>query len=305
MTAKNILHMLTPHRHVSPFDVNMAADAGFDVIVPYENVTLDEVGDLVQDAMFSRPPHDGASTAIFFGGDDAVLALDMIDAAKKARVSPFGTHAFADPQGSFTTAAAMVACTEKVLKEKKNQDLKGTRIAVFGATGVVGYCAAVIAALEGAKVTLVGHSGLERVKARADEMKQRFGVDVAAVNGASDAEKADVLAETEVVFAAAKAGVRVLTTALLAGAPKLLAAADVNAVPPSGIEGIDVFDLGKEIAGTETHGIGALGIGALAIGNVKYQTESGLFKRMIASDEVLVLDFRDAFTLARTLVPDL
>jgi methylene-tetrahydromethanopterin dehydrogenase len=300
MAAKNILHMLTPHKHVSPFDVNMAADAGFDVIVPYEAVTLEEVADLVQDAIFSRPPHYGASTAIFFGGDDAVLALDMIDAAKKALVPPFGTHVFADPQGSFTTAAAMVACTEKVLQEKKGRGLKDARIAVFGATGVVGYCAAVIAALEGAEVTLVGHSGVERVQARADEMKQRFGVDVAAVNGASDAEKADVLTETEVVFAAAKAGVRVLTASLLSGAPKLLAAADVNAVPPSGIEGVDVFDLGKEIPGTS-----ALGIGALAIGNVKYQTESGLFKRMIASDEVLALDFRDAFTLARTLVPDL
>ena len=300
MAAKNILHMLTPHKHVSPFDVNMAADAGFDVIVPYESVTLEEVGDLVQDAIFSRPPQDGVSTAIFFGGDDAVLALDMIDAARNALVPPFGTHIFADPQGSFTTAAAMVACTEKVLRVKKDRSLKGARIAVFGATGVVGYCAAVIAALEGAKVTLVGHNGAQRVQARADEMKQRFGVDVDAVNGATDAEKTAVLAETEIVFAAAKAGVRVLTGQILANAPKLLAAADVNAVPPSGIEGVDVFDLGKEIAGTA-----ALGIGALAIGNVKYQTESGLFKRMIESDKVLALDFRDAFTLARTLVPDL
>ena len=30
--AKNILHMLTPLAHMSPFDVNMAADAGFDVV---------------------------------------------------------------------------------------------------------------------------------------------------------------------------------------------------------------------------------------------------------------------------------
>ena len=48
-----------------------------------------------------------------------------------------------------------------------------------------------------------------------------------------------------------------------------------------------------------------VGIGALAVGNVKYQTESGLFRRMIEADEVLALDFRDAFILARTLVPEL
>ena len=39
----------------------------------------------------------------------------------------------------------MVACVEKVLKEKKQRDLKGLRVAIFGATGVVGFSAAVIA----------------------------------------------------------------------------------------------------------------------------------------------------------------
>ena len=52
MAQKNILHMLTPHKHVIPFDVNMAADAGYDLILPYESVELTEVADLVQDAIF-------------------------------------------------------------------------------------------------------------------------------------------------------------------------------------------------------------------------------------------------------------
>ena len=46
---------------------------------------------------------------------------------------------------------------------------------------------------------------------------------------------------------------------------------------------------------------GALGVGALAIGNVKYRTESGLFKQMTESKTALRLDFRQAFELARTL----
>ncbi|WAJ26785.1 methylene-tetrahydromethanopterin dehydrogenase N-terminal domain-containing protein [Antarcticirhabdus aurantiaca] len=298
MAKKNILHMLTPHKHVSPFDVNMALDAGYDAVLPYEGVGLDEVADLVQDVIFSRPPDHGTASAVFFGGDDAVLALDMIEAAKQALVPPFGTNIVADPAGSFTTAAAMVACAEKVLKTKAGRDLKGARVAVFGATGVVGYCAAVIAALEGAEVTLVGHSGVPRVQKRADEMKSRFGVAVAAADGSSDEAKRAVLAEAQLVFAAAKAGIRVLSAEQVAGAANLLVAADVNAVPPAGIEGIDVFDMGKPIGGSA-----ALGIGALAIGNVKYGTESGLFKRMIEAENPLVLDFRDAFALARTLVP--
>jgi methylene-tetrahydromethanopterin dehydrogenase len=56
------------------------------------------------------------------------------------------------------------------------------------------------------------------------------------------------------------------------------------------------MDNGVELVG------GSLGIGPLAIGNVKYQTESRLFQQMAVSEKALCLDFRDAFTLARTLV---
>ena len=34
---------------------------------------------------------------------------------------PFQLSVFADPAGSFTTGAAMVACVERVLKEKKQR----------------------------------------------------------------------------------------------------------------------------------------------------------------------------------------
>ena len=108
---------------------------------------------LVQDAIFSRPPDAGVDTGIFIAGKDVSLALDMFDAAKKAMVPPFQVSVFADPAGSFTTAAAMVAKVEKALEKKFERGLKDTRIAIFGATGVVGFCTAVIAAKEGAKVT--------------------------------------------------------------------------------------------------------------------------------------------------------
>ncbi|WAP68681.1 NAD(P)-dependent methylenetetrahydromethanopterin dehydrogenase [Jiella pelagia] len=297
MAAKNILHMLTPHKHVSPFDVNMAIDAGYDSVTPYEGVTLEEVADLVQDVIFSRPPDRGVNSAVFFGGDDAVLALDMIDAAKNALVPPFGCNIMADPAGSFTTAAAMVALVEKKLKDEKGKALSDVTITVFGATGVVGYCAAVIAALEGAKVRIVGYSGLERVQKRADEMKKRFGANVEPADGSSDEKNTEAVRDVEVIFSAAKAGVQVLSLKQLQAAKKLLVAADVNAVPPLGLEGIDVMASGEPIEGTN-----ALGIGALAVGPLKSDTEQGLLKRMIASEEPQTLDFRDAFQLARKLV---
>src|SRR5262249_23236815 len=163
MADKHILHMVTPLKHMSPFNVNMAVDAGFNAMLTYTNVTLDEVTGLVQNAIFSRPPKVGVKTGMFFGGKKATLALHLLARAREALVPPLGISFFADPNGSFTTAAAMVACVEKTLKEKKNLALKGRKVAVFGATGVVGYSAAVIAGLEGADVTLVGYDGIKRV----------------------------------------------------------------------------------------------------------------------------------------------
>jgi len=292
--AKNILHMVTPLAHTSPFDVNMALDAGYDATIPYTNVSLGEIAGLVQDAMFSRPPRDAARTGVFIAGKDAFLALDMLDAAAKALLKPFEISLFADPAGSFTTAAAMIAVVEKALQEKKNRELKGVAISIFGATGVVGTAAGVIGALEGASVTFVGHDGTARVGRHADEVKRRFGVEVAVADGSTPEKKTALLASTEVALCAAKAGVRVLDASQIANAGNLLAAADVNAVPPLGIEGLD---LNANATPLGTHG--ALGFGALAIGNVKYRTEASLFKRMAASESARRFDFRQAFEVAR------
>jgi methylene-tetrahydromethanopterin dehydrogenase len=296
MADKNILHMVTPAKHASPFDVNMALDAGYDTVLAYTNVTLDEVTGLVQDAIFSRPPKVGARTGMFFGGKNASLALDMLAKAKKALVPPFGISFFADPSGSFTTAAAMVACVEKILRDKKKRELKGLRVAVFGATGVVGFAAAVIAALEGSDVTLVGYDGIKRVSDSAKEIKTRFNVDVRAADGSDDGKKSAILADTEAALCAGRAGVLILSEPQIAAAKSLLIAADVNAVPPAGIEGLDMHANGTELA---PHG--AVGLGPLSIGNIKYKTESGLFQKMIAAAKPVQFDFRDAFAHAREL----
>lgn len=296
MAEKRILHLLSPLPHASPFDLNMALDAGYDAVIPYTNVTLDQIADLVQDAIFSRPPKDGAKTCVFIGGKNALAALDMLDRAKKAMVPPFVISLFADPAGSFTTAAAMVARLERTLRTTHNRALAGTQIAVFGATGVVGFASAVISALEGAHVTLVGHDGAQRVREAADEAKVRFGVNMNAADGSTGELKAALLHGADVALCAGKAGVQIIDADLLKATPGLLAVADVNAVPPLGVAGLDLFSDGASInAG------GTAGIGALAIGQTKYQTEFGLFRRLIESGKPLTLDFRDAFVLAREL----
>lgn len=297
MAAKAILHMLSTLKHMSPFDVNMALDAGYDATIPYCNVTLEEVTALVQDAMFSRSPGAALRTGIFFAGRDAIMALDMLDAAQKALLKPFEVSLFADPYGSFTTAGAMVACAEKLLREKKQRGLKGARIVVYGATGVVGFSSGVISALEGAEVTMVGYSGIDRIRKSTEEIEKRFGVKTTPADGSTPEQVRKLLLDSEIAFCAARAGVQVLSKADLAAAKSLLIAADVNAVPPLGVEGLGLHDNGVVISES-----GALGIGALAIGDIKYGTESGLFKRMASSDKPLRLDFRHAFALARELV---
>jgi len=294
--AKNILHMMTPLAHMSPFDVNMAIDAGYDATVSYTRVALEEITGLVQDAMFSRSPRDAMRTGVFIGGKDALLALDMLDAAGKALLKPFEISLFADPAGSFTTAAAMIAVVEKTLRDKKGRELRGAAVSVFGATGVVGTASGVIAALEGASVTFVGREGTERAARHAAEVSRRFGVNIAVADASTPEKRTAILEATEVALSAAKAGVRVLEAAQIAGAANLLVAADVNAVPPPGIEGLDPHANGAPLGER-----GAVGIGAFAIGNVKYRTESGLFKQMTESKTPLRLDFRQAFDLARTL----
>ena len=295
--ATPILHMLSPQKHMSPFDVNMAADAGYKVIVPYINVQLEETTALVQDAIFSRPPDYGSHTGMFIGGKDAILALDMLEAARKALVPPFQLSVLADPAGSFTTAAAMVACVERVLKQKFGRGWAGTKVAVFGATGVVGFASSIITALEGAKVQLVAHRGVDRVIKSAAVSKERFGVDLEAVAGETEDQKRAIIENAEVVFAAAAAGVQVISKEQKQYAKNLLVVAYVNAVPPPGVEGMELFMDGAPLPDCD-----AFGVGPLAIGDIKYKTESGLFKQMIGSKEPVMLDFRHAFALARQLV---
>jgi methylene-tetrahydromethanopterin dehydrogenase len=286
--ATPILHMLDPRKHVSPFDVNMAADAGYKVIVPYTGVEITDVTPLIQDAIFSRPPNYGVRTGFFMGGKDALVALDMIDAAKKAMVPPFECSVFADPAGSFTTAAAMVACVERVLKFKFGKTWKGTKVAVFGATGVVGFASSIIAALEGAQVQLVAHRGVDRVIKSAAVSKERFGVDLEAVAGETAEQKAEIISNAEVIFAAAAAGVTVVSKEHKGLAKNLLVIADVN--------GMELFMDGEKLPGCE-----ALGVGPLAIGDIKYKCESGLFKQMLDSDKPLALDFRHAYDMCKKL----
>lgn len=299
MEKPSILHLFTAAKNASPFDVNMAFDAGFDKVMPYTDVALSEVAGLTQDTIFSRSPSGVKHEGIFIGGRDIDLAIQMLKAAQSAMFAPFACSVFADPSGAFTTAAAMIAKVEAQYQSKLGEDLNGKTLSVFGATGPVGGCAAIIAAHCGANVRLVAHNSLAKVDAKAQSWNSQYQIDMQVVDGTDDLKKVVILAQSDVVICAAAAGVQVITTSQLQAANNIKVVADVNAVAPNGIEGLDVANDGKLIAGTQI-----IGIGALAIGQLKYATQQQLLKQMLPreGEKPQYLEFMAAFHLARALL---
>lgn len=291
-----LLHVFNPTKNVSPFDVNMAYEAEFDGVIPYGEVTLEEVHDLTQDTIFSRGPTGVKRTGIFIGGREFGLAMDMLNRARAAMVPPFEVSVFADPSGAITTAAALIACVEVQLKKKTGDDLQDKNLYIIGGTGPVGVCAGILAANCGANVYLVSHRGADAAQHIADEYNKRFDVKMKGADGGSDEAHGKYLRDCDIVIGSAKAGLQVLSKKQMAAAPKLQIAADVNAVPPLGLEGVGVHDMGKELDFTQNK---ALGIGALAIGNVKYKVHYRMFELMKQTDKALYLDHNEAFKAAR------
>lgn len=299
MSRDTILHMLTAAGNLSPFDVNMAIDAGWQHCIPYVAVTPQQVSDLTQDAIFSRGPKGVKRTGIFIGGRDIHVAMDMLENARKAMVPPFAVSVFADPSGAFTTAAAMVACVEKHLAAQGGESLSDKTALVIGGTGPVGMTCAMLVSKAGGRAVIVSHDSAEKAQHAADLCKKRYAVDLAAADGSTDERICRLMTDADIVFSAAKAGVQVLSARHLAAAERVTVLCDVNAVPPAGIAGVGVMDDGVPVAGTPRN---ALGIGALAVGNVKYQTQQALLQQMVAATDPVYLHFEQAFVMAREKV---
>ena len=290
--------MFSPQENVSPFDVNMACDAGYDAIIPYTNVTLPDIKSLVQDAIFSRSLSNAKKTGIFICGKDVSLALDMMDSAKKSMVPPFEVSVFPDPAGSFTTAAAMVACTEKTLKDKFNTTLKNKEIVIYGGKGIVGGISAVMCSEAGAHCKIIGYDGISNVQKKADEYKKRFGVNVTPADGSNDKLNSSYLPDAEIIFCAARAGTEVINNEQIKLAKNAMVIADVNAVPPAGISGVELKDDDTK------HSCGALSIGPLTSGDLKVKTQYKMFEKMCTTDKPLYLNFDEALNIAREILND-
>jgi hypothetical protein len=272
--VRRILLHLDTSAHPSVFDRIVAYDAGADEVMSYGGVTADSVRDLVHGAMFTRGPKDLHHTAIFIGGTDMAAGEQLLSAVRDAFFGPMRVSVMLDSNGSNTTAVAAVA---KLLQAVG--DASGRRAVVTAATGPVGLRAAGLLARAGARVGATSRQA--RRGALADRIQRRFGGTVDEVAMPDSSHAAAALEGADLLLSAGASGVQLVPRNAWFGRG-LRAAADLNAVPPAGIEGIEAQDNGVDRDGTKT-------FGALGVGGLKMKIHKACISRLFEKND-LVLD---------------
>ena len=283
---KKLLFLFDTDPYASVFDTVVAYDGGADRVTGYANVTLDNVGALVDGTIFTRGGKEKQNTAIFVGGGDMAKGEALLKAVQKKFFGPFRVSVMLDANGSNTTAAAGVALLAKAAK------LKGKKAVVLAGTGPVGMRAAAMLALEGADVTITSRTqkkGEEAAKA----IEERFGVKVKVVEAADDTTRSAAVKDANIVYAAGAIGLQLLPLSAWQNNQSIQMVADVNAQPPLGIEGIEATDKGKERNGK-------LCFGALGIGGLKLKLHRACIGKLFESSEA-VLDAEEIYALAKEM----
>ena len=286
---RKLLLQLDSSRLPSVFDRVVAYDGGADELMSYGGITPGEVRDLVYGCIFTRGPKDLKNTAVFIGGADMAAGEALLAAAQQAVFKPFTVSLMLDSNGSNTTAVAAVA---KMLLGAGG-DVRGQRVLIVAGTGPVGVRAAGLFARAGADVVITSRKADAGERAR-DLVLKRFGGTVRAIAmpDASDAVRA--CKGAALLLNAGPAGVMLVPKRAWANVPGLKVVADVNAVPPLGVEGVETMDDGvtKE---------GVVCFGALAIGNLKTKLHKACIARLFERND-LVLDAETIADVARELM---
>jgi hypothetical protein len=287
--VRKLLLQLDSSPHPSVFDRIVALDAGADEVMSYGGITESTVRDLVHGCIFTRGPKDLRNTAIFIGGTDMAAGERLLAAVRKAFFGPMRVSVMLDSNGSNTTAVAAVAKLQHAADPTGN--VKGKRAVITAATGPVGLRAAGLLAQAGANVVITSRKPMDPKVV--EGIQTRFGGAVSAATFSDDSQAPALLEGAAVLLATGPAGVRLIPHSSWASRPGLLAAADLNAVPPLGIEGIEVSDDGKEREGVNV-------FGALGVGGLKMKIHKACIARLFEQSD-LVLDAETIAEIARTL----
>jgi len=285
---RKLLLQLDSSRLPSVFDRVVAVDAGADEVLSYGGVAEADVRDLIHGCIFTRGPKDLKHTAVFIGGADMTAGERLLAAAGQAFFGPFTVSLMLDSNGSNTTAVAAVA---KMLDAAG--DVHGKRAVVVAGTGPVGRRAAGLLARAGAQVLITSRTAQVGEEA-ARAVAQRFGGSVTSVTIRGPSEAAAVLEQANLLLNTGPAGVQLVPQGAWTGRRALLVAADCNAVPPFGIEGIDPMDNGVLKEGVTV-------FGALGLGGLKMKVHKACIARLFERND-LVLDAETIADVARELI---
>lgn len=295
---KTVFVFLDTDKYCSPFDMLVAIDAFPDsMIFKYENVTADDASKIVFDALFPRGPMGAAHTKIFINGSNFEMVEQVVAATQKAMASaPWGNSIIVDPRGAYSTAAGAVAKTLSLSLEKGIGTLEGKNVTVLAGTGPVGQTAARIYASEKANVIITSRS-IAKGQAVADKINREAGTErVKVVEVAKPEQTAASIKNAEIILSAGAGGIQLLSSEdLKRNATKCKIVADINAIKPVGVEGLESNDDGKEIKN------GVFGIGALAIGKLKIKIETEMVKRATAASQGL-FDYAIAYDIGKTQI---
>jgi len=287
-TPRKVLLQLDPAGHASAFDSLVAIDSGIDFLLPFSNVVPDDVPGLVHGAMFTRSPRKLQRSAIFIGGDSVERADRLLEKVTGTFFGPFSVSVMIDASGANTTAAAAVALIQQRVA------LRVKRIAVFGATGAVGSRVCRLLGRSGCHVIVVSRQ-LDRAARVCDSLQPLFAdAHFSPAASGSDQQVAAILEQAEGVMATGAAGKQLISLDQLKQAGRLTFAADLNAVPPVGIEGIDVNAHGdKNAEGVST-------FGAIGIGGFKMELHRRCIEQLFEANDQ-VLDCDQIYDLAQTM----
>lgn len=299
MTEKRkiVIIFLDTDKYTSPFDILTAIELFPEAqILKYSNVEPEDAKKLIQDAMFPRGPEGTNYTKIFIGGYDVDKALQILEIAKKTMFPPFELSVIVDPRGAYTTASAAVAKTYLLSVKKGLGDLNGKNVTVLAGTGPVGSVAARLYAIEGANVTITSRR-MSKAIAVATKINEELGEDkIKGMEAAIPEEVGKAIKNADIVLSAGAAGVQLLPLEILKEYGKQCKiVADINAVPPLGVEGLNPNDEGKEILP------GIIGVGALKIGTFKNKIAAELFKRAVEAPKG-IFDYKIAYEIAKKMV---
>lgn len=272
---KKILIQLDTDPQPSVFDRVVAVDAGADEVFSYGNVDSVNVVKLVHGAIFTRGPENLKNTAIFVGGKDVEQGEAVCRKVTASFFGPMHVSVMMDSNGSNTTAAAAV------LMAAKHLGLSRSDVLVLGATGPVGQRVCQLLASVGANVCAASRS---REKAqRLVEKLQSYSRDskLSVCETGNEIERKTAIQKSNAVISCGAAGVQLLPEKELFSSETLELAIDLNAVPPVGLEGVDLMDKAKERNGTICYG--AIGVGGLKM-KIHKRAISKLFS---SSQEIL------------------